>query len=128
MITELQFLIISLIMSVFHLDTLVFGQFMVYRPIVVGPFLGFLVGIPQYGVLIGCIFEIVYLSMVPVGIKIPPDVTASTICSIVSYKLSNGCMVFSLIVGVIAGIIYKQIDLLARSFNSMVINWVDNAT
>ncbi len=127
MITELQYLIISLIMSVFHLDTLVVGQFMFHRPIVVGWIVGLLIGIPQYGVLIGCIFEIICLSLIPVGIKVPPDVTASTICSVVSYKLCNGCIFLSLFMGVIMGIIYKQIDLLARSLNSMVINWVDNA-
>jgi len=127
MITDLQFLVISLITGVLHLDTLVFGQFMIHRPIVVGPLIGVLIGVPQYGVLIGCILELVYLSLIPVGIKIPPDTTTTTVCSIIIYKLTNGWIVFSLIVGIILGVIYKYIDLFTRSLNSMVINWVDNA-
>jgi len=127
MITEIQFLLISLIASVFHLDTLVFGQFMFHRPIIVGPLIGILIGTPQYGVLMGCILELVYLSLIPVGIKVPPDVTSTTVCSLVSYKLSNGNLFFSLILGILLGILYRYIDLLTRTLNSMVINWVDNA-
>ena len=127
MITEIQFLLISLISSVFHLDSLVFGQFMFHRPIVVGPLLGFLISVPQYGVLFGCMLELVFLSLIPVGIKVPPDATTATVVSLVCFKLSNGNIVASLIIGMLLGIIYKYLDLLTRSLNSMVINWVDNA-
>ncbi len=127
MISELKFLLIALITSIFHLDTLVFGQFMLHRPIVVGPLVGVLLGIPQYGLLIGCILELVYLSSIPVGVKVPPDATTSVVCAIVCYKLTNGWVVFSIVVGIILGLLYKNMDLLTRSINSMVINWVDNA-
>ncbi|MCS7228207.1 MAG: PTS sugar transporter subunit IIC, partial [Endomicrobia bacterium] len=123
----LEFLLVILIVSLAHLDVLTIGQFMIHRPIVVGPLTGILLGIPEYGVLTGVIFELIYISVIPVGIKVPPDATASVVFTMISYSYNKECYILSLIFGIIVGIIYKSMDLFSRSVNSMVLNWVDTA-
>lgn len=124
---SLEIVFISILVSFIHLDTLVFGQFLIHRPIVVGPLVGFLVGIPQEGLLMGLIFELIYISVIPVGIKIPPDATAAVSFSVLCYKFSSGCVIIPIIFGILTGFLYKFVDLLTRSFNSMVISWIDTA-
>lgn len=127
MLFSLQIIYISLLISIIHLDVLVFGQFLLHRPIVVGPLIGFLLGIPQDGLVIGIIFELIYTSIIPVGIKVPPDATVAVAFSVMCYKFSGGCMVIPIIFGILCGFLYKYIDLFTRSLNSMVISWVDTA-
>ncbi len=127
MILSLEFLIISLITSLIHLDVLVFGEFMLHRPIVVGPIIGYLLGEPKYGLLIGLIFELFYLSFVAVGVDIPPDATSSTVFSVVSCKLTTGCLPISIIFGLLVGILYKHMDIYTRSFNSIILSWIDTS-
>ncbi|MCX7940340.1 MAG: PTS sugar transporter subunit IIC [Endomicrobia bacterium] len=127
MLFSVQVVYISLIVSLLHLDVLVFGQFMFHRPIVVGPLVGILFGIPEYGLLMGVIFELIYISVIPVGIKIPPDATTAVSFSVMCYKFSSGCIVIPLAIGILAGFLYKRLDLFTRSLNSMVISWVDTA-
>lgn len=124
---SLEFLFVALVASVVQLDVLVFGQFMIHRPVVVGPIIGWLLGIPQYGLLIGIISELIYISVIPVGIKVPPDATVSTVFTVMSYKLTGGCLSTSILIGIIIGILYKQLDLFTRSISSMVLGWVDTA-
>lgn len=127
MILDFKFLLIVLVISLIHLDSLRVGQFMIHRPIVVGPFVGMLLGIPQYGVLTGVVFELIFISLIPVGVKVPPDVTVSTVFALISYKYINECYILCIILGIIVGILYKHIDIFLRSVNCMVLNWVDNA-
>lgn len=126
MFTSFKILIISLLAGVIHLDVLVFGQFMISRPIVVGWLLGYFLGIPEYGVLLGVFFELVYITEIPVGVKIPVDATSSTIFSIVGFQISR-CLVLSIIFGFFIGFLYKYLDILGRSLNSVVLSWVDTA-
>lgn len=126
MFISFKILIISLIAGLIHLDVLVFGQFMVSRPIVVGWILGYFLGIPEYGILLGVFFELVYIVEIPVGVKIPVDATSSTIFSMVGFKISN-CLILSIIFGFFIGFLYKYLDTLGRSLNSVVLSWVDTA-
>lgn len=126
MFTSFKILIISLIAGLIHLDSLVLGQFMISRPIVVGWILGYLLGIPEYGILLGVFFELVYIIEIPVGVKIPVNATASAIFSIAGFKISN-CLILSIIFGFFLGFLYKFLDILGRSLNSVVLSWVDTA-
>lgn len=126
MIISLKFLFIALISSLFHLDTNVFGQFMLSRPIVCGPIVGYIFGALKEGILIGVTFELIYISLIPVGIKIPPDHTAATVFSVICSKLTK-CVILGISLGVVVGILYRQLDILARNTNSILLNWVDTA-
>lgn len=127
MTLSLQFIIISLIASLIHLDVLVFGEFMIHRPIVVGPIIGFLLGAPEYGVLIGLIFELFYLSFVAVGVDIPPDSTSSTVFAVVCYKFASRCLPISIVFGLLVGVLYKYMDIHTRFFNSIILSWIDTS-
>lgn len=126
MILSLNFLFLAFVSSFIHLDTLVFGQFMFSRPIVCGPIIGYLTGSVANGLLLGAIFELLYISIIPVGVKIPPDSTAATIFSIVCSQLTK-CLALGVFLGVLVGWIYKYIDIFLRTVNSMTLSWVDNA-
>jgi mannose/fructose/N-acetylgalactosamine-specific phosphotransferase system component IIC len=126
MILSLNFLFIALISGIIHLDTLVFGQFMISRPIVCGPIIGYLLGSVNEGILLGAILELLYISIIPVGIKIPPDSTAATIFSIVCSKLT-GCLSLGVFLGIFVGWVYKYVDIFLRSAISIVLSWVDSA-
>ncbi|WP_040214985.1 PTS mannose/fructose/sorbose/N-acetylgalactosamine transporter subunit IIC [Clostridium polynesiense] len=54
-------------------------QFFTYRPIVVGPIVGLLMGNLQIGLEVGCIIELMFLGQVFVGTALPPEETFSTI-------------------------------------------------
>ncbi|MEN3013766.1 MAG: PTS sugar transporter subunit IIC [Endomicrobiia bacterium] len=126
MFVSFKILVSSLLAGLIHLDILVFGQFMISRPIVVGGIFGYFLGIPQYGLLIGVLFELLYIIEIPVGIKVPVDATSSTVFSIVGFEIS-GCLILSLIFGFFIGFLYKYVDMLTRSLNSVVLSWVDTA-
>lgn len=126
MILSLNFLFLALVSGLIHLDTLVLGKFMFSRPIVCGVIVGYLTGSVANGLLLGAIFELLYISIIPVGIKIPPDSTTATIFSVVCSQITR-CLALGVLLGVLVGWIYKYIDIFFRSTNSMMLSWVDNA-
>jgi PTS system mannose-specific IIC component len=57
------------------LDRTAFLQSMVSRPLVAAPLTGWLLGIPQAGLEVGMLLELLWLGRLPVGTVIPPDDT-----------------------------------------------------
>lgn len=57
------------------LDRTALLQVMVSRPLVAGPLTGLLLGVPESGLLIGALTELLWLGRLPVGAAIPPDDT-----------------------------------------------------
>ncbi len=57
------------------LDRMAFGQVMFSRPLVCAPAAGWLLGIPEAGLFVGALTELVWLGRLPVGAAIPPDDT-----------------------------------------------------
>jgi mannose PTS system EIIC component len=57
------------------LDRTAAGQFMISRPIVAAPLLGWLLGAPLTGLQVGAMVELLWLGRLPVGAAIPPDDT-----------------------------------------------------
>lgn len=127
---ELYFLLISLLAGLLHLDSMVFGQFMVSRPIITGPLIGYFFGSAETGFLVGVILELVYVSLIPVGTKVPNDSTAATIFAVVimNIKECNGLGIpISILSGFLMGFVYKIIDIQQRFLNSTFLGWVDTA-
>ena len=60
-------------------DRVAFGQFMISRPIVVGPLAGLILGDALIGLEIGMLLELLWLGRLPVGAAIPPDDTQVTL-------------------------------------------------
>jgi len=127
---SLQFLFIALFGGLIHLDTMVFGQFMISRPVVVGPLLGYFFNSVETGFLVGIIVELIYISLIPVGIKVPPDATVTTILSVVSVSIKecNGSgLPISIFLATLFGLVYKFSDIQHRTLNNVYLNWVDMA-
>ncbi|TYO99516.1 PTS system mannose-specific IIC component [Geothermobacter ehrlichii] len=57
------------------LDRMALGQVMLCRPLVCAPVAGWLLGVPEAGLLVGALTELVWLGRLPVGAAIPPDDT-----------------------------------------------------
>lgn len=54
-------------------------QCFTYRPIVVGPIVGLIMGNVEIGLEVGCIIELMFLGQVFVGTALPPEETFSTV-------------------------------------------------
>jgi len=70
-------LLVALLMWVIFIDKYV-TQFFTYRPIVVGPLVGLIMGNVGMGLQVGVIIELMFLGQVFVGTALPPEETFST--------------------------------------------------
>lgn len=122
---------IGIIGGLVNLDSTVFAQVMISRPIVAAPiagyFLGSLLGCPQeglsIGLVIGAFLELLWLNTLPVGASIPPNVSiASTVgvslCLLIKEEMAidiNILIMIIIIEAFILGIICGRLDLLWRN-------------
>ncbi len=70
-------LIVSFVMWLIFIDKYV-TQFFTYRPLVVGPIVGAIMGDLKIGLEVGCIIELMFLGQIFVGTALPPEETFST--------------------------------------------------
>lgn len=64
---------LSFLLGLLSLDVTAVGQFMVSRPIVVGPLVGLVTGHPDLGLTMGALIELLWIADVPVGAHLPMD-------------------------------------------------------
>ena len=69
---------ISLLMAVISLDVSAVGQFMLSRPLVIGPLVGWIAGHPGIGLEMGAVIELIWIGDVPVGAHLPLDLSILT--------------------------------------------------
>ena len=69
---------LSLLLGFLSLDVTAVGQFMVSRPIVVGPLVGLVTGHPDLGLAMGALIELLWIADVPVGAHLPMDLCMLT--------------------------------------------------
>jgi PTS system mannose-specific IIC component len=72
------------------LDRAAFGQFLISRPIVAAPLLGFLSGCPVEGIIAGLVFELLFLNSLPVGSFIPDQALFPALLSVLMVKIDGG--------------------------------------
>jgi mannose/fructose/N-acetylgalactosamine-specific phosphotransferase system component IIC len=122
-------LLYSFIAALCSLDITAFGQFMISRPIVCGPLFGYLCGDIKTGLWIGMMVEMIWISAIPMGAAIPQDVTSVAILSSVwalrTFPGNNNVAVLAMVLGVLAGILFKKIDIWLRFVNVRVVHWVE---
>jgi len=73
-----HWLLVSMVLAFLSLDISAFGQFMLCRPIVVGPLVGWMTGHPGLGLEMGALIELIWIGDVPVGAHLPLDLTMLT--------------------------------------------------
>jgi len=66
---------LTLLLATLSMDITAVGQFMVSRPIVVGPLIGALLGNPGIGLATGALVELIWIGDLPVGAHRPIDNT-----------------------------------------------------
>jgi len=121
-------ILLSVFVALLSCDTLVFGQFMISRPVITGPIIGWWLGHPYIGFIIGICLELMWIRVIPVGVTIPPDTTIATalatagaINAVLKYGIDDAsAIIMALAISIPCGIIYKVIDLRIRMANSLV--------
>jgi len=125
--TETVFL--AALAAVLSLDITTFGQFMVSRPIVVGPLFGYLAGDIKTGLWVGMMVELIWVNAIPMGAAIPQDIMSvailSTLWGLNTFGGQRSAMILALVLAVPAGILYKNLDIIFRYYNVRIVHWVE---
>jgi mannose/fructose/N-acetylgalactosamine-specific phosphotransferase system component IIC len=114
--------------AVLSLDHISAGHFMLSRPIVVGPLLGWYLGDARLGLACGIAVELLWVHVIPVGIW-SVDTTSmaglATVWAIFSGRPWYPALLVGLLWALPAGILVRHVDILLRRRNEMFILWVE---
>lgn len=122
-----ELLTVSIVGGILTLDSTVFGQFMISRPIVAGPVIGWLCGDVKTGIIVGAMIELLWIGVVPVGVGVPPD--SAIVCIVASAIAANkepSAAAIAVILSVPLGIIFKRLDIAHRKWNRVFLPVVEN--
>jgi len=117
------------------LDRTAMLQVMLSRPLVVAPLLGWILGVPASGLLIGSLVELLWLARMPVGAAIPPDdtqVAVGATCLAVLLNPGEGLAaepvaLFCLLLAMPLGKVGQWFDRLARNRNRSLVQRAERA-
>jgi PTS system mannose-specific IIC component len=102
----MELLQLSLLGGALALDATSVGQFMVSRPLVAGTLTGWMLGVPEVGLVVGTILELYLLVSFPTGgSRFPEGATASVVAAAAAVDGSAG----ALALGVAAGLVWGQL-------------------
>ncbi|HRY29342.1 MAG TPA: PTS sugar transporter subunit IIC, partial [Elusimicrobiota bacterium] len=122
-----QILTVAWVYGLLALDHIAVGQFMLSRPLVVGPLLGWCLGNAPLGLLAGASVEMFWVHPIPVG-HWPIDPAAVAALSITWCQLSShpgrGTLTLCLLLAIPCGIVVRHLDIWFRRQNSRFIPWV----
>jgi PTS system mannose-specific IIC component len=112
------------------IDRIAFAQFMISRPIVVGPLTGFLLGDAMVGLEIGMLLELLWLGRLPVGAAIPPDDTQVAVgATVLAFAMGHllgfegmPIVLLCVLTAIPLGKCGQGFDRLARKFNDHLNN------
>ncbi len=114
---------LSLVGSLIILDKYAFGEFGIAQPVISGALLGMIFGDIKMGILLGGIFQLIFLGGLPIGRDIPPDGQGASIVAVGSYLLLSRfnlpahALLTSVIFGLFASIIGGQLEITTRRVN-----------
>jgi len=120
-----DYLLAALVAVLVGLDRVALAQFMISRPLVAAPLVGWVLGNPLVGLEVGMLLELLWLGRLPVGAAIPPDDTQVAVAATVmalSMQSAHGlsgmplvilCVLFAIPLGKF-GQVFER---LARCFN-----------
>lgn len=74
----IQTMLITLVAFIGYMHSY-WGSSMNNRPIIVAPFVGFVLGDVSTGIMVGATLELIFLGAVPIGASNPPDITSGAI-------------------------------------------------
>jgi PTS system mannose-specific IIC component len=122
-----KIILLSFCGSLLCLDR-VFIQAMVSRPVVIAPFIGFLLGNPYVGLIIGALVELFWIDRIPVGTYVPPNdsivaVLAISIVSLAGKKMtgiSPELISLAILLSIPFGVIASKIEVLIIKSNDFL--------
>lgn len=118
-----HWLTVALVMAFLSLDETAFGQFMISRPIVTGPVIGWLLGRTDIGLELGALIELIWINDLPVGAHLPLDLMTLTGTSVaLACELSKGqnpeaVMTFAMGVCIPLAFASTEVEILIRKFH-----------
>jgi PTS system mannose-specific IIC component len=119
--------IVGLIYALFAIDHLAVGQTMISRPLVVGPFIGWMTKEPVLGLGAGATIEFFWVHVIPVGIW-PIDTTLITaLCLYWANKAAlpvGTVFAMGFVLAIPCGIMARHIDIWLRQVNNHFSNKV----
>ncbi len=112
--------------AVLSLDQIAVGQFLLSRPLVVGPLMGFILGDPTLGFFAGTVVELLSIRAIPAGSH-PVDSTAVTALA-VFWGLScprpdRSSLVLAFLLAVPAGFLIRRADIWFREESRRLTDW-----
>ncbi|HVZ80812.1 MAG TPA: PTS sugar transporter subunit IIC [bacterium] len=114
---------VALVLAFLSLDQTAFGQFMVSRPIVTGPVVGWLLGRPDIGLELGALIELIWINDLPVGAHLPLDLTmlsgttVALACELSKTSQPEAVMTFALGVAIPLALGSTEVEILLRKFH-----------
>lgn len=114
--------------ALLSLDHIAAGHFMVSRPLVVGPVMGWYLGDPWLGLTAGVAVELLWVHVIPVGIW-SVDTTSmaglATAWAILSGHPSRPSLLVALLFALPVGIMVRHVDIILRRRNEGFLDWVE---
>lgn len=120
--------LVSFVGALISLDRTAFLQIMISQPIVAGTIIGFALGDPVTGLIIGSVLELFWIGAVPVGGSVPPNETVAAVVatsvSIIGGRemgaisaLSMPLTIFSILLSIPLAVVGQRIDIFVRDYN-----------
>lgn len=123
-----HWLLISTLLAFMSLDVVAVGQFMISRPIVVGPLIGWFLGHPDIGLELGALIELIWIGDLPVGAHLPMDLTilsgvsVAFTCELLGHQYPpEAVMTYALGITIPMSALSTEVDVLISKFN---VRWV----
>ncbi len=118
-----HWLSISVMMAFLSLDETAVGQFMVSRPIVTGPLVGWLIGRADIGLEMGALIELIWIGDLPVGAHLPLDLMMLTgtsvalACELVKGQNPEAVMTYALGIAIPLAVLSTEAEVALRKFH-----------
>lgn len=118
MILALKTLLSAALAGLLGLDSVQAGQFLLSRPALVGPLVGWLNGCPLEGAKIGILLELLYIDFIPVGGVVPPNGCAAAAAGVLACAVGGLAPSLAFFLGVAAGVGYSPVEYRLRAARS----------
>lgn len=114
---------LSLLGCLLILDKYAFGELGFSQPLISGSIIGLLLGDIKTGIMIGGVFQLIFMGGLPIGRDIPPDGQGASIVAVGSYFLMIPAndparsLLIAVTFGLLASIFGGQLEINARRIN-----------